>query len=147
MQWPTGAGASGSSGVAGVISKTEGAIGYVDVAYALANKIRFASILNASGKYATPGLRGIQAAADTLPKKITGDGSLSIVNPKKGNPLAYPISTFTYVIAASGTSKSADLRKMIYWAVTQGQTFGPKLLFQPIPLNVKAFSFKQIKKI
>jgi phosphate transport system substrate-binding protein len=147
VQWPAGAGASGSSGVAGVITKTEGAIGYVDVAYALANHIRFASIRNASGKYATPGLRGIKAAADTLPKKITGDGSLSIVNPKKGNPLAYPISTFTYVIAASGTSKSAELRKMIYWAVTQGQSYGPKLLFQPIPLNVKAFSFKQIKKI
>jgi phosphate transport system substrate-binding protein len=147
VQWPAGAGASGSSGVAGVITKTEGAIGYVDVAYALANHIRFASIRNASGKYATPGLRGIKAAADTLPKKITGDGSLSIVNPKKGNPLAYPISTFTYVIVASGTSKSAELRKMVYWAVTQGQSYGPKLLFQPIPLNVKAFSFKQIKKI
>jgi ABC-type phosphate transport system substrate-binding protein len=102
---------------------------------------------NASGKFATPGLRGIQAAAATLPKKITGDGSLSIVNPKKGNPLAYPISTFTYVIVASGSSKSAELRKMIYWAVTQGQGYGKKLLFQPIPLQVQAFSFKQIKKI
>jgi phosphate transport system substrate-binding protein len=147
VQWPAGAGASGSSGVAGVISKTEGAIGYVDVAYALANKIRFASMLNASGKYATPGLRGIQAAAATLPRKIAGDGSLSIVNPKKGNPLAYPISTFTYVIVASGSSKSAELRKMIYWAVTRGQTYGKPLLFQPIPLSVQAFSFKQIKKI
>ena len=147
VQWPAGAGASGSSGVAGVISKTEGAIGYVDVAYALANKIRFASMLNASGKYATPGLRGIQAAAGTLPKKVTGDGSLSIVNPKKGNPLAYPISTFTYVIVASNSSKSAELRKMIYWAVTRGQTYGKPLLFQPIPLSVQAFSFKQIKKI
>ena len=73
-QWPAGVGASGSSGVAGVLAKTEGAIGYADVAYALKNKIRFASILNASGKYATPGLRGIKAAAATLPKKITSDG-------------------------------------------------------------------------
>jgi len=67
VQWPTGSGASGSSGVAGVLTKTEGAIGYVDVAYALQNKIKFASILNKSGKYATPGLRGIDAAAKTLP--------------------------------------------------------------------------------
>ena len=115
-----GVGAKGSSGVAGVVTKTEGAIGYADVAYALKNKLRFASMLNASGKYATPGLRGIQAAADTLPAKITGNGELSIVNPPKGNPLAYPISTFTYVIVPTGSSKAAELRKMVYWAVTTG---------------------------
>jgi phosphate transport system substrate-binding protein len=146
-QWPAGPGASGSSGVSGVLTKTEGAIGYADVAYALKNKIRFASVLNASGKYATPGLRGIKAAADTLPKKLSGTGAFSIVNPPKGNPLAYPISTFTYVIVSSGSSKAADLKKMIYWAVTQGQKLGPPLLFQPLPLQVQAFAFKQIKKI
>ncbi len=146
-QWPVGPGASGSSGVSGVLTKTEGAIGYADVAYALKNKIRFASVLNASGKYATPGLRGIDAAAKTLPKTLSGSGAFSIVNPPKGNPLAYPISTFTYVIVASSSSKSAELKKMVYWAVTRGQTFGPPLLFQPLPLQVQAFAFKQIKKI
>ena len=146
-QWPAGPGASGSSGVAGVITKTEGAIGYADVAYALKNKIRFASVLNKSGKFATPGLRGIKAAAATLPKTLSGNGAFSIVDPPKGNPLAYPISTFTYVIASSGSSKSAELKKMIYWAVTRGQTFGPPLLFQPLPLQVQAFAFKQIKKL
>lgn len=146
-QWPTGIGARGSSGVSGVLTKTEGAIGYADVAYALKNKLRFASVLNASGKYATPGLRGIQAAAATLPKTITGDGSISIVNPKKGNPLAYPISTFTWVIVSSGSSKATELRKMVYWAVTQGQSYGKPLLFQPLPRQVQAFAYKQIKKI
>jgi phosphate transport system substrate-binding protein len=146
-QWPNGPGASGSSGVSGVLTKTEGSIGYADVAYALKNKIRFASILNKSGRYATPGLRGIKAAADTLPKKLTGNGAFSIVDPPKGNPLAYPISTFTYVIVQSSSSKSAELKKMIYWAVTTGQSMGPPLLFQPLPLQVKAFAFKQIKKI
>ena len=130
-----------------MLTKTEGAIGYADVAYALKNKIRFASMLNASGKYATPGLRGIKAAAATLPKTLSGNGAFSIVNPPKGNPLAYPISTFTYVIVSSGSSKAAELKKMIYWAVTQGQTFGKPLLFQPLPLQVQAFAFKQIKKI
>lgn len=146
-QWPAGVGAKGSSGVSGVLSKTEGAIGYADVAYALKNKIRFASVLNASGKYATPGLRGILAAASTLPKKITSNGALSIVNPPKGNPLAYPISTFTYVIVPIKASKAAELRKMIYWTVTQGQKFGPPLLFQPLPKQVQAFDFKQLKLI
>ena len=146
-QWPAGVGGKGSSGVAGIVTKTEGSLGYVDVAYALKNKLRFASILNASGKYATPGLRGIAAAAATLPAKISGNGQLSIVNPPKGNPLAYPISTFTYVVAPINSSKAADLRKMIYWAVTTGQKSGPKLLFQPLPKQVQAFDFKQIKLI
>jgi phosphate transport system substrate-binding protein len=147
QQWPAGVGAKGSSGVAGVVTKTEGAIGYADVAYALKNKIRFASILNASGKYAQPGLKGIAAAAATTPKTITGNGAISIVNPPKGNKLAYPIATFTYVIAASGSKNAAALKKMIYWAVTQGQQYGKALLFQPLPKQVQAFDYKQIKKL
>ena len=146
-QWPAGIGAKGSAGVAGVLTKTEGAIGYVDVAYALKNKIRFASIKNAAGKFTTPGLRGIAAAAATLPKKISGNGELHIVNPPKGDPLAYPISTFTYVIVPQQSSKAAGLRQMIYWAVTSGQKLGPKLLFQPLPKQVQAFDYKQIKQI
>jgi phosphate transport system substrate-binding protein len=146
-QWPTGTGARGSSGVAGVVTKTAGAVTYVDVAYALSNKLRFASILNRDGKYTTPGLRGIAAAASTLPKKITGNGALSIVNPPKGNPLSYPICTFTYVIVPTGSSKAAELRKLVYWAVTTGQKAGPKLLFQPLPKQVQAFDYKQIKLI
>lgn len=146
-QWPAGVGGRGSSGVSGVVTKTVGAVGYADVAYALANKLKFASVLNKSGKYATPGLRGIAAAAATTPKKITGNGEISIVDPPKGNPLAYPISTFTYVIVPTSSSKAADVRKMVYWAVTQGQKAGPKLLFVPLPKQVQAFDFKQIKLI
>lgn len=146
-QWPTGIGARGSSGVAGVVSKTVGAITYVDVAYSLKNRLRFASIRNNDGKYTTPGLRGITAAASTLPKTITGNGELSIVNPPKGNKLAYPISTFTYVIVPAKSPKASELRKLIYWAVTTGQKAGPKLLFAPLPKQVQAFDYKQIKKI
>jgi phosphate transport system substrate-binding protein len=146
-QWPAGVGGRGSSGVAGIVTKTEGAIGYADVAYALKNKLRFASMLNKAGKYTTPGLRGIVAAAATLPRKITGDGAISIVDPPRGNPLAYPICTFTWIIVPTSSSKAADLRKMVYWAVTQGQKDGPKLLFQPLPKQVQAFDYKQIKLI
>lgn len=146
-QWPAGVGGAKSAGVAGLLTKTVGSIGYVDVAYALKNKLRFASIKNASGKFTTPGLRGISAAAATLPAKISGNGEMHIVNPPKGNPLAYPICTFTYVIVPRSTPKAADLRKMIYWAVTSGQKLGPKLLFQLLPKQVQAFDYKQIKLI
>ncbi len=147
-QWPAGVGARGSSGVAGVVTKTEGALTYVDVAYSLQNKLRFASIQNRSGKFATPGLRGIQAAAATIPKKVTSFTQLKLVDPpKSAGPLAYPISTFTYVIAPTSSSKAADLRKFIYWAVTRGQTFAKPLLFQPLPVQVQAYAFREIKKI
>ncbi len=147
-QWPAGVGARGSSGVAGVVTKTEGALTYVDVAYSLQNKLRFASIQNRSGKFATPGLRGIQAAAATIPKKVTSFTQLKLVDPpKSAGRLAYPISTFTYVIAPTSSSKAADVRKFIYWAVTRGQTFGKPLLFQPLPLQVQAYAFREIKKI
>ena len=148
VSWPAGIGARGSSGVAGVVSKTEGALTYVDVAYSLANKFQFALVKNRSGKFATPGLRGINAALSQLPKKVTQLSQLKIVDPPKsaGN-LAYPIVTFTYVIVPTTSQKAADLRKVVYWAVTQGQKFGPPLLFQPLPDTVKAFAFREIKKI
>jgi len=147
-QWPAGVGARGSSGVAGVVTKTPGALTYVDIAYSLQNKLRVGWVLNKSGKFTSPGLRGIQASASVLPKKITSFDQLKLVDPpKNAGALAYPISTFTYVIAPTSASKSADLRKFIYWAVTRGQTYGKPLLFQPLPLQVQAFAFREIKKI
>ena len=148
VSFPTGVGARGSSGVAGVIRNTVGALTYVDVAYSLANKFQFATIRNRAGTFATPGLRGINASLSQLPKRVTQLNQLKIVDPPRAaGPLAYPIVTFTYVILPTQSSKAADLRKFIYWAVTQGQRFGPPLLFQPLPKTVQAFAYREIKKI
>jgi phosphate transport system substrate-binding protein len=134
VNWPTGVGARGSSGVAGVITRTQGAIGYADVAYALKNKIKFAAVQNKSGKWATPGLRGIKAAA-SADKKFSRTNELSIVNPPKGKKYlrAYPICTYSYVIVPLQSPKAAELKAFIRWAVTAGQRYGPKLIFEPVP--------------
>jgi phosphate transport system substrate-binding protein len=148
VNFPTGVGARGSAGVAGVVDKTAGALTYVDVAYSLKNKLTFALMRNNTGKYATPGLRGIKAAVSKLPAKVTSLGQLRIVNPPKTTgPLAYPIVTFTYVIVPTKSNKAADLRKFVYWAVTRGQQYGVPLLFQPLPKTVQAFAYREIKKI
>ncbi len=148
VSWPAGLGARGSSGVAGVVSNTEGALTYIDAAYSIKNKFQFALMKNRAGAYATPGLRGISAAVSQLPKKITSLDSLQLVDPpKSAGKLAYPIVTFTYVIVPTNTSKAADLRKMIYWAVTSGQKLGVPLLFSPLPKPVQAYAFREIKKI
>ncbi len=146
--WPAGQGGKGSSGLSGVVSNTTGAIGYVDVAFALRNHLKFMAMKNASGVYATPGLRGINAAAATV-KKVGLNNEMHIVNPPKGDRLAYPICTFTYVIIPLQTSKASQLRRFVFYAVspTQGQKLGPKLLFAPLPTVVLVAAEKTLKKV
>jgi phosphate transport system substrate-binding protein len=146
VNWPNGTGQRGSAGVAAGVAQTPGGIGYVDVAYALHNHLSYFAMQNRSGKYATPGLKGILAAASS-DQKPDANNALSIVNPPKKFALAYPISTYTYVIVPTSTPKAADIRKFLFWAVTKGQTYGPKLLFQPIPKPVLVVAEKTIKKI
>ena len=126
------------------VSQTPGGIGYVDVAYALKNHLKFFAMKNRSGKFATPGLKGILAAATSDQKPDATTNELSIVNPPKKYTLAYPISTYTYVIAPTSSTEGPELRKFLFWAVTKGQTFGPKLLFQPIPKSVLVVAEKAI---
>ena len=149
VNFPAGTGARGSSGVAGVVKSSEGALTYVDAAYSITNKFQFALIQNRAGKFATPGIRGVLQAVSQLPKKVTSLSQLKIVDPpRSAGKLAYPITTFTYVIVpTSSGDKAADLRKFIYWAVTQGQKLGAPLFFVPLPTPVQGFAFREIKKI
>ena len=142
VNWPTGIGARGSSGVAAALSSTDGGITYVDVAYTLKNHLKFATVKNRAGVYALPGLTGIKSAAATINRVAPDNGGISIVNPAKTQKLAYPICTFTYVIIPRQTSKAADLKKFVNWALTKGQADGPKLLFVPIPKVVLKASLK-----
>jgi phosphate transport system substrate-binding protein len=148
VSFPTGVGARGSSGVSGVVKQTEGALTYVDVAYALTNKLKFAAIQNAAGKYTFPGLRAIAAAAATV-KTVPAGNQMSIVNPPKSDPLAYPICTFTYIILPTSSPKGAELRKMVFWALTQGQQpkYTAKLLFVPVPKPVLIAAEKTLKSV
>jgi phosphate transport system substrate-binding protein len=146
--WPSGIGAPKSNGVAAAVSQTKGAVGYVDVAYTLRNHLPFAAIQNKSGKWALPGLRGIKSAA-ALITKVPANGELSIVNPPKAAKYknAYPISTFTYVILPTKTSSATELRHFVFWALTNGQQYGPRLLFVPIPKVVLSYSEKTLNKV
>jgi phosphate transport system substrate-binding protein len=128
--FPAGQGAKGSSGVAGLITRTSGAVGYVDVAYAIKNHIKFAAVRNKAGKFLFPSLRRIEAAATAF-TTVPANNELHIVNPAKSATFAYPISTYTYIIVHKRSAHAAELRKMIFWALTQGQQsqFAAKLTF------------------
>jgi phosphate transport system substrate-binding protein len=149
VNWPVGVGYQHSSGVAGAVKGTPGAIGYVDVDYAVVNKLGYFKLKNRAGNYVVPKLKGIKAAAelDTHPAK---NGSLSIVNPPKSRKYknAYPISTYTYVDVQEHSANASALKKLIGWAVTKGDAkYGPKLFFAPLPRAVVKFDKKQLKKI
>ena len=145
-KWPAGIGAPKSNGVAAAVSQTKGAIGYVDVAYAIKNHLPFAAVQNAAGRYILPGIVGIRAAAATV-KKVPASNEISIVNPAASQRSAYPICTFTYVILPLKTGKAAELRKFVFWALTGGQQYGPKLRFVPIPNKVLGASEKTLKRV
>jgi len=145
-KWPAGIGAPKSNGVAAAVSQTKGAIGYVDVAYAIKNHLPFAAVQNAAGRYILPGNVGIRSAAATV-SKVPSSNAISIVNPPRSQRSAYPICTFTYVILPLKTSKAADLRKFVFWALTSGQQYGPKLRFVAIPNKVLGASEKTLKRV
>jgi phosphate transport system substrate-binding protein len=144
--FPTGVGAKGSSGVAGAVSKTEGAIGYADIAYALSQHIPTASVKNAAGKFTTPGIASIGAAAAAFPK-VPANNEMHITNPPKSAPKAYPICTYTYVIIPHVTPKAALLKKFVFYALTTGQKFGIPLRYVPIPKTVLSASEKTLAQI
>jgi phosphate transport system substrate-binding protein len=152
VNWPGGVGASGNAGVAGIVSSTSGAIGYLSAAYTIPNHLKVAAIQNAAGAYATPGLRGIAAAAAAFPTPTdtTNGVEMHIVNPpKSAGKLAYPISTYTYVIVPKTSSKATALRKLVFWALTQGdKKYGPKLIFVPtFPTKVLSAAEKTLTTI
>jgi phosphate transport system substrate-binding protein len=147
--FPAGVGARGSSGVAGVVANTPGAVGYADVAYALANKLRFAKVRNKAGVFATPGIRGAVAAASTI-KTIPADNGISIVDPPATakTKLAYPISTFTWVITPLQAKNAVALKRFFLFAISKpGQQLGVPLRYAPIPDNVRVAAAKSIAKI
>jgi len=89
------------------------------------------------------------AAAGSAVTSVPANNELHIVNPPKTDPLAYPIATFTYIILPTKTAKAAELRKMVFWALTQGQSgkYTARLWFAQIPKKVLAASEKTLKQV
>jgi phosphate transport system substrate-binding protein len=141
-------GGRGSAGLAGVVSRTDGAIGYVDEAFSLKNGFKVAKVQNRAGRFQLPGLKGIKAAAATV-HKVPANGALSIVNPPKSQKLAYPICTFTYIIVPLKSNKASTLKQFISWAITSGQSlkYTQALQFFPLPKIVRTADRTFIRKI
>jgi phosphate transport system substrate-binding protein len=146
VNFPTGSGSKGNSGVAGTITRTPGALGYISVAYAVQNKLGVASVQNAAGKFVSPGLPGIEAAAQAMGEPLP-DNSIPIVDPPASATEAYPISTFTYAIVPKDAPKASELREMLEYALGPGQAFAERFVFAKLPAQVVALGTKTIASI
>ncbi len=143
VKWPVGLGGKGNEGVTALIQQTPGAIGYVELIYALQNNMPFADIQNKSGNFITASLESVTAAASGT--KIPADFRVSITD--AAGPEVYPISSFTYLLVyekQADTAKGRALTEFIKWALTDGQPLAPKLHYAPLPVAVSAAAQAQI---
>jgi phosphate transport system substrate-binding protein len=134
VNWPAGLGAQGNAGVTGEVKQDPYAVGYVELIYAVQNKLGYGDVKNKSGKWVTPTLEGVTAAAAATVDSVPPDLRVSIVN--AAGDTVYPISTYTWIIVytkQSDSAKAIALTRLLWWAVHDGQTFSGALAYAPLP--------------
>ncbi len=147
VKWPIGLGGKGNEGVAGSIRQLGGSIGYVELIYALQNKIPYGSVRNAAGVFMKASLEGVTAAAASAPK-MPADFRVSITNaPGKD---AYPISSFTWLLIPAQSKDAAKgkiLADFLNWMVTDGQKMTDALSYASLPESVVQKEKDAIKQV
>jgi phosphate transport system substrate-binding protein len=133
LNWPTGVAGKGNEGVAGLVRQMPGTIGYVELIYALQNKINFGEVKNASGNFVKASIEGVTASAASV-KQMPADYRISITNASGAN--AYPISSFTYLLiptTGSDASKRKVLKDLLSWCLKSGEGEVSQLSYAPLP--------------
>ena len=147
VRWPVGLGGKGNEGVAGQIRQLPGSIGYIELIYAVENKITFGSVQNAAGNFVKASLDGVTEAAASV-KTMPDDFRVSITNaPGK---TAYPISSFTWLLIpaqAKDPNKGKIIADFLNWMVNDGQKMTAQLSYAPLPANVAEKVKAAIKQI
>jgi phosphate transport system substrate-binding protein len=148
VKWPAGLGGKGNEGVTALIQQTPGAIGYVELIYALNNHIPYAVIQNKAGNWVEASLDGVTAAAASSASDMPNDFRVSITDAP--GPNAYPISSFTWLLVyQKQTNKETgeQIVKFLHWALTDGQKYAPDLKYAPLPAEVVQKEAAQIAQI
>jgi phosphate transport system substrate-binding protein len=147
VNWPTGLGGKGNEGVSGLVKQTPGAIGYVELIYALQNKMDYAKVQNKKGKFIVPSLASVTAAGNvTLPD----DSKIFITDTDA--PDGYPISGFTWVIIykeqnynSRSNDRATKLLKLLWWNIHEGQAFAAPLNYAPLSKEALKVAEKILK--
>lgn len=137
VRFPVGQGGKGNEGVTGLVKQIENSIGYVELIYALQNKLNYAKVKNAEGEFISPELESLTIAADASVQEIPDDLRQSITNAKgKG---AYPISSYTYLLIyenQKNPEKGKIMKEFLQWALSDGEKFAKDLGYAPLPDKV-----------
>ncbi len=143
LKWPVGIGSKGNEGVTATIKQTDGAIGYVELAYALKNNLPTVALKNKAGEFTKPSVQGVSLSAATLDKNAAV--TTSIVDAAgKG---AYPISAFTYILlpVKKEDAQLKEVKKFLQWALTKGQSMAEELHYAPLPKSLATRMLNEIK--
>jgi phosphate transport system substrate-binding protein len=150
VEWPAGVGGKGNEGVAGVVKQSPGAIGYVELAYAVQNRLTYAVLKNRAGQWIAPSLSGTTAAAAGGAQRMaaTNDVRVSIANAP--GPGAYPIAGFTFLLIPqqqTDEAKGKALAEFVWWAIHDGEKAASQLLYAPLPAPVVAIDERILKSV
>ena len=148
VNWPVGLGGKGNEGVAGMVKQTPNSIGYVELIYAVQNKMAYGSVKNASGNFVKADFNTVTEAAAAAAKTMPDDFRVSITNAAGKN--AYPISTFTWLLIPShipDAAKAKTIKAFLQWMLADGQKYAAGLSYASLPKEVIAKEVKQIAKI
>ncbi len=148
VNWPTGVGGKGNEGVAGLVTQTPGSIGYVELIYALQNKISYGSVQNMAGEFVRATVQSVTLAAAAAAGKMPPDFRVSITNAEgKG---VYPVSSFTWLLLYESPKDKVQSKTMVdfvKWALTDGQKFCAELGYAPLPEAVVKLEMAALAKI
>src|SRR4030095_3372256 len=148
VKWPTGVGSRGNEGVAGLVSQTPGSIGYVELIYAVQNKISYGAVQNMAGELAKASVASVTAPAASAASQMPPDFRVSITNaPGKG---VYPISSFTWLLLYEDPKNKAQSKAMVdfvKWALTDGQKYCVELGSAPLPESVVKLEMAALAKV
>jgi phosphate transport system substrate-binding protein len=148
VSWPTGVGGRGNEGVSGLVAQTPGAIGYVELIYALQNKMAYGSVQNTAGEFVKGSVEAVTTAAAAASAQMPEDFRVSITNASgKG---AYPISSFTWILLYENAKDKGQAKTMVdfmKWALTDGQKYCAELGYAPLPASVVKLEMAALAKI
>jgi phosphate transport system substrate-binding protein len=148
VNWPAGLGGKGNEGVTGVIKQTPNAFGYVELIYAIQNKMPYGRVKNSSGAFIKADLASVTAAAAGAAKNMPDDFRVSITDaPGK---TAYPISSFTWLLVPSkfsNTAKRDALKSFVKWMLADGQNYTEALSYAKLPKEVVAKELKALNNV
>jgi phosphate transport system substrate-binding protein len=140
VNWPVGLGGKGNEGVTQQVKQVEGAVGYVELIYAISNKLPYADIKNAEGQFVEPSLESVTAAAAGTQLKADTDFRVSITN--AGGAGSYPIASFTWLLVHKDTKNPAKaklVKDFVTWMITpEAQAMAAELHYAPLPREVVA---------